>query len=126
MPMTPGSFVYLQQLHGAASRVKPTDTAFAHRYDHYNCGALAGWDDAAQTEKNIRWSRDSWAAMQPFFEKDAYVNDLGEEGEQRVREAYGQNYGRLVALKNKYDPTNLFGLNQNIKPSPATSAATSG
>lgn len=44
--------------------------------------------------------------MQPFYEKDAYVNDLGEEGEQRVREAYGKNYGRLVALKNKYDPTN--------------------
>ena len=116
MPMTPGSFFYLQQLHGAASRVKPTDTAFPHRYDHYNCGAMAGWDDEAHTESNIRWSRDSWTAMQPFCEHDAYVNDLGEEGEQRVREAYGQNYERLLALKQKYDPTNFFRLNQNIWP----------
>jgi len=116
MPMTPGSFFYLQQLHGAASRVKPTETAFPHRYDHYNCGAMAGWDDEAHTERNVRWSRESWTAMQPFCEHDAYVNDLGEEGEQRVREAYGQNYERLVALKQKYDPTNFFRLNQNIWP----------
>jgi FAD/FMN-containing dehydrogenase len=116
MPMTSGSFFYLQQLHGAASRVKPTETAFPHRYDHYNCGAMAGWDDEAHTERNIRWSRESWSAMQPFCEHDAYVNDLGEEGEQRVREAYGQNYERLVALKQKYDPTNFFRLNQNIWP----------
>jgi hypothetical protein len=116
MPMTPGSFFYLQQLHGAASRVKPTETAFPHRYDHYNCGAMAGWDDEARTESNIRWSRESWTGMQPFCEHDAYVNDLGEEGEQRVREAYGQNYKRLLALKQKYDPTNFFRLNQNIWP----------
>jgi len=54
--------------------------------------------------------------MQPFCEHDAYVNDLGEEGEQRVREAYGLNYERLVALKQKYDPMNFFRLNQNIWP----------
>lgn len=119
MPMTPGSFVYLQQLHGAASRVRPTETAFPHRYDHYNCGAMAAWDDDKQTENNIRWSRESWAAMQPFCEHDAYVNDLGEEGEQRVREAYGQNYERLAALKQKYDPTNFFHLNQNVSPAGA-------
>ena len=115
MPTTAGSFFYLQQLHGAAARVKPTDTAFPHRYDHYNCGAMAGWDEEAHTERNVRWSRESWAAMQPYCEHDAYVNDLGEEGEQRVREAYGQNYGRLAALKLKYDPSNLFQLNQNIR-----------
>lgn len=116
MPMTPGSFFYLQQLHGAASRVKPGDTAFPHRYDHYNCGAMAGWDDPAKTDNNLRWSRESWNAMQPFCEHDAYVNDLGEEGEQRVREAYGQNYDRLMLLKRKFDPTNFFRLNQNIWP----------
>ena len=114
MPMTPGSFFYLQQLHGAAGRVKPADTAFPHRYDHYNCGAMAGWDDAAHTEDNLRWSRESWQAMQPFCEHDAYVNDLGDEGEVRVREAYGKNYDRLLALKRRYDPTNFFRLNQNI------------
>ena len=123
MPMTPGSFFYLQQLHGAASRVKPSDTAFPHRYDHYNCGAMVGWNDEADTERNIRWSRESWTAMQPFCEHDAYVNDLGEEGEQRVREAYGQNYERLVVLKQKYDPTNFFRLNQNIVPAGVSSPA---
>ena len=119
MPMTPGSFFYLQQLHGVAGRVKPTGTAFPHRYDHYNCGAMAGWDNSSDTERNIRWSRESWAAMQPFCQHDAYVNDLGEEGEQRVREAYGQNYERLAALKQKFDPTNFFRINQNIKPAKA-------
>lgn len=122
MPMTPGSFFYLQQLHGAAGRVKPADTAFPHRYDHYNCGAMAGWDDATDTENNLRWSRESWLAMQPFCEHDAYVNDLGDEGEVRVREAYGKNYDRLLALKRKYDPTNFFRLNQNISPEAASVA----
>ena len=93
-------------------RVKTAETAFPHRYDHYNCGAKAGWNDHSDTERNIRWSRESWAAMQPFCERDAYVNDLGEEGEQRVRGAYGQNYERLMALKQKYDPTNFFCINQ--------------
>jgi hypothetical protein len=125
MPMTPGSFFYLQQLHGAASRVKPADCAFPHRYDHYNCGAMAGWDDQADTDNNLRWSRESWNAMQPFCEHDAYVNDLGEEGEQRIREAYGKNYERLLALKRKYDPTNFFRLNQNLSPTTAGSLATS-
>lgn len=119
MPMTPGSFFYLQQLHGAAGRVKAADTAFPHRYDHYNCGAMAGWDDTTHTENNLRWSRESWQAMQPFCEHDAYVNDLGDEGEVRVREAYGKNYDRLLALKRKYDPSNLFRLNQNISPEAA-------
>ncbi len=125
MPMTPGSFFYLQQLHGAAGRVKPTETAFPHRYDHYNCGAMAGWDDETHTERNIRWSRESWTAMQPFCEHDAYVNDLGEEGEQRVHEAYGKNYERLAALKQKYDPTNFFRLNQNVGPAGVSSQAAS-
>jgi FAD/FMN-containing dehydrogenase len=54
--------------------------------------------------------------MHPYFERGVYVNNLGEEGEDRVKAAYGPNYDRLAALKNKYDPTNLFRLNQNIKP----------
>jgi hypothetical protein len=60
--------------------------------------------------------------MEPFFEKGVYVNNLGEEGEDRVREAYGENYGRLVALKNKHDPTNQFRLNQNIRPTAQSGA----
>lgn len=116
MPGTPGSMIFLQRLHGAAGRVEATDTAFPHRYDHYNCGAMAGWDDPAETEANVRWARGSWKALQPFCERSAYVNDLGEEGEERVRAAYGPNYDRLATLKRKYDPTNLFRMNQNVPP----------
>ncbi len=112
---TPLSQIYFQQWHGAASRVGMSETAFPHRYDHYEGGALAGWEDPADTEKCMRWVRECWEAMQPFYDRSNYSNDLGEEGEQRVREAYGPNYERLVALKSKYDPINLFRLNANIK-----------
>jgi FAD/FMN-containing dehydrogenase len=60
--------------------------------------------------------------MGSFFEEGVYVNNLGDEGEDRVKAAYGENYGRLLALKGKYDPTNLFRLNQNIRP-PAEAAS---
>jgi FAD/FMN-containing dehydrogenase len=116
IPRTPGSFIYMQQLHGAAGRVGAGETAFPHRFDHYNCGPLAAWDDPAQTDQNLRWMRQCWDALQPFYERSAYVNDLGDEGEQRVREAFGQNYDRLLALKRKYDPTNFLHMNQNVRP----------
>jgi FAD/FMN-containing dehydrogenase len=67
----------------------------------------------------IAWARQCWEALHPFVERAVYVNaleDAAEEGERRVREAYGTNYDRLAALKMKYDPTNLFRLNSNIKP----------
>jgi hypothetical protein len=74
-------------------------------------------EDPADSQKIIRWGQESWQALQPFVEKALYVNTLGDdEGEQRVQEAYGPNYAKLVALKNKYDPTNFFRLNANIKP----------
>jgi FAD/FMN-containing dehydrogenase len=116
MPLTPGTFIYMQQLHGAATRIHTSATAFPHRYDHFNCGAMAGWDSPADTEKNVRWSRRCWEAFKPLYDRSAYVNDLGEEGEQRVREAFGENYQRLVALKRRYDPNNFFQNNQNVSP----------
>jgi FAD binding domain/Berberine and berberine like len=116
MPLTTGSVIYLQQLHGAASRVPDGETAFPHRFDHYNCGPLAGWDSAAETDQNISWARRCWEALRPFYKRSAYVNDLGEEGEERVKEAFGQNYQRLLALKAKYDPANFFRMNQNVRP----------
>ncbi len=113
---SPLSAIYLQQLHGAASRVKATETAFPHRYDNYDCGPFAIWEDPADSEKNIRWARECWQAMQPFYEHSVYVNALSDDADERVRAAYGPNYERLVALKNKYDPTNFIRLNANIKP----------
>ena len=113
---SPASGIALQQMHGAASRVNPAATAFPHRDEHYDFMILSQWSDPADSESNIRWTREFFEMMQPYLEKGAYVNLMGEEGEQAVREAYGSNYERLAALKNKYDPTNFFSLNHNIKP----------
>ena len=113
---SPISGVGLQQMHGAASRVDPTATAFPHRDEHYDFLILSQWVDPSDSEENIQWTRGLFEAMQPFFETGVYVNNLGEEGEDRIKEAYGAHYEQLVALKDKYDPTNLFRLNQNIRP----------
>jgi FAD/FMN-containing dehydrogenase len=75
------------------------------------------WEDPAADAPNIRWARALWERMQPFSAGGAYINYMGEEGEDRVRAAYSPaTYARLVALKNTYDPANMFRLNQNIKP----------
>jgi FAD/FMN-containing dehydrogenase len=113
---SPAAGVSLQQMHGFASRVDPGATAFPHRDEHYDLVILSEWTDSTDTTKNIEWARAFFDAMHPYFERGVYVNNLGEEGEDRVKAAYGPNYDRLAALKNNYDPTNLFRLNQNIKP----------
>ena len=110
------SFLTLEPILGAASRVPPAATAFPHRGAYYSLLILAVWTDPATDEAHMRWARESWDAMQPFAAGGVYVNYLGEEGEERVRNAYGTNYDRLVALKNKYDPTNFWLRNQNIRP----------
>ena len=106
----------LQQMHGAAARVDPAATAFPHRRAQYDLLILSQWADPADAERNIAWTRVFFEAMRPFAERAVYVNDLGEEGEDRVREAYGANHARLAELKAKYDPTNFFRANQNVKP----------
>jgi hypothetical protein len=121
---SPSSGVGLQQMHGAASRVDPAATAFPHRDEHYDLLILSQWANPADSEENVRWTRELFEAMQPFVGKGVYVNNLGEEEGDRVKEAYGEHYERLVALKDRYDPTNLFRLNQNVKPT-AHSGATS-
>jgi FAD/FMN-containing dehydrogenase len=110
------SGVGLQQLHGAAGRVDPTATAYPHRNNRYDCLILSQWPDPAESARNIAWTRELFEAMQPFFAAGVYVNNLGDEGEQRVEQAYGPNYDRLVALKARYDPTNFFRHNHNIRP----------
>jgi FAD binding domain/Berberine and berberine like len=120
---SPATGVGLQQMHGAASRVDPTATAFPHRDEHYDFLILSQWADPAESERNVEWTRSLFEAMEPFFEEGVYVNNLGDEGEDRVREAYGANYERLLALKGKYDPTNLFRLNQNIRPPTETASS---
>jgi hypothetical protein len=107
-------------LGGAVSRVDREATAFNHRDVPYSFISLGVCTDPAEAETCVRWARECWEAMQPFLTGSAYVNYLGreaDEGAERIQSAYGaEKYQRLVALKNTYDPTNLFQLNQNIKP----------
>lgn len=113
---SPMTFAYLQHAHGATIRVKPSETAFSHRADSYDFAIISQWSDPADDERNVTWTREFFDAMHAEVERGVYVNNLGDEGEERVRAAYGPNYERLVAIKAKYDPTNFFRLNQNIKP----------
>jgi len=114
---SPHSFApALEHWHGAATRVGVGDTAFPHRQHSYNFMVWSNWESPSDSEKNIQWTRDCWSAMKPFLVSSAYGNYVSDEGEAIAREAYGPNYNRLVALKNKYDPTNFLRMNHNIKP----------
>jgi FAD/FMN-containing dehydrogenase len=106
----------LEHWHGAATRVAVADTAFPHRQNSYNLMVWSNWESPSDSEKNIQWTRECWSAMKPFLISSSYGNYVSDEGEAIAREAYGANYDRLVALKNKYDPTNFFRMNHNIKP----------
>jgi FAD/FMN-containing dehydrogenase len=110
------SFFVFQQVGGAISRVPPAATAYANRRAAYDSFPVSIWTDTAADEANIAWAREMYTALQPFAMAGVYVNNLGDEGPDRVRAAYGENYARLVALKRKYDPENIFRLNQNIRP----------
>ena len=105
-------------LGGAIGRVDPEVTAYARRDAPYLFTAEATWTDPAENDANIRWSRDSLAAMQPFSKGGMYLNfpGFGEEKEAMLRATYGPNYDRLVEVKTCYDPGNLFHMNQNIRP----------
>ncbi len=112
-----GSGIVLEHLHGAATRHRADDTAFPHRRDGYSMVILSQWTDPAESERCIEWARQSFAAMEPFSALGAYVNYLDrDESPDRVITAYGSNHGRLQRLKAKYDPQNVFHMNQNIRP----------
>jgi FAD/FMN-containing dehydrogenase len=114
---SPASGVGLQQLHGVASRVAPSATAFPHRAEQYDFLIGAQWSEATDSDRNVQWTRALFEAMRPHLEESVYVNNLGDEGPGRVQAAYGENYPRLAAIKRTYDPDNLFRANQNIDPS---------
>jgi hypothetical protein len=113
---SPLSAVLLMQMGGAVRRVAREATAFYHRDAAFMLTALSGWTDPGDDAQNVAWARDLWSALQPFAPDGVYVNELVDEGEDRIRAAYGPAYDRLAALKNRYDPANLFRLNQNIRP----------
>ena len=115
---SPYSQVLVQHIHGAASRVSPVATAFALRDVPYVMNMVAEWNagETSNTERHMEWVRTFQASIQPFAAKGVYSNFLGDEGQEHVRASYGMNYEQLVALKNRYDPTNFFRFNQNIEP----------
>jgi len=117
---SPHSAVAIEQFSGAVNRVGMDNTAFNHRNARYNLLIVGIWVDPAATAGNVRWVRELWDAMQPYSTGSVYVNYLGQEtdeGPERVKSAYGpEKYARLAAVKQKYDPMNLFRLNQNIRP----------
>ncbi len=114
--LSPMSNVLFYHLHGAAARVDPDATAFGLRDDQWDYDVISQWTNPAESSDHIKWTRDFWTAVEPFSTGEVYVNHLDAEEAIRIRGAYSRNYDRLVDLKNKYDPTNLFRLNQNIRP----------
>ena len=109
----------IEHFHGEVTRIPSDATAAPIRDAAYNVVIPSVWMDPADTDKNVAWARNAYAALQPFMAERRYVNYLGEDdtGDDPVRAAYGPAYDRLVELKRKYDPDNLFRLNANIKPS---------
>jgi FAD/FMN-containing dehydrogenase len=106
----------VEHFHGAVTRVDTRATAFPHRRPGYNFTILSQWTDPAQTAACIGWARETFDSLRPHTADSAYVNYLDADDANRIRAAYGPNYDRLVELKRRYDPDNLFRLNQNIVP----------
>ena len=102
---------------GALERVPETATAFGSRGWPYNFVVTSAWTDPGDTERNVTWTRGLFAAMRPFLADAAYVNYLGgDEGAEGLRAAYGAKFERLAELKAKFDPENVFRMNQNVRP----------
>jgi FAD/FMN-containing dehydrogenase len=111
------SLFFMEHLHGRASALGPGDSAFVHRTPGHNFAVLAMWLEPGGAEVAAGHVRSFFDDMGPFLAQGVYANYLAEEGEARVRAAYGAAWDRLVGLKRKYDPDNVFRLNQNVNPS---------
>lgn len=110
------STVHIYPINGACHRVGPDATAFAYRDARFATVIAGMWPDPAQNAANTRWVKDYYAALQPHSAAGGYVNFMAGDEQGRVKDSYKGNYDRLVRLKKKYDPLNLFHVNQNIKP----------
>jgi FAD/FMN-containing dehydrogenase len=110
------STMHLYPINGAAARVSKKETAWNYRSATWAM-VIAGVDpDPANNDKISKWAREYWEALHPYSAGGAYVNFMMEEGEDRVKATYGDHYEKLAAIKAKYDPDNLFRVNQNIRP----------
>lgn len=113
---TPLSTMHMYPINGAASRVKKTDTAWNYRGSNYAVVIVGIDEDAANRAKITNWAKAYWNALHPYTAGGGYVNFMMDEGEDSVKATYGNNYQRLREIKTKYDPGNLFRVNQNIRP----------
>lgn len=112
----PMTMVYLEPMGGAVERVEPSATAFPHRDADYSVHILPGWSDPERDDDIIGWAKEFHDELAPYSTDGVYVNLLSRDDHHRVRAAYGDNYDRLVEIKNQWDPYNLFSSNQNIDP----------
>lgn len=107
----------IHHIEGAASRVSSDQTAFSHRETPYIVNVIGLWKEQHEDDAVIDWVRAAWNSLQPFSTGATYVNFMSSEAEDQVKATYGaEKYAKLSALKRKYDPNNLFRINQNIKP----------
>jgi FAD/FMN-containing dehydrogenase len=114
---SPMTAILLEHFHGAVTRVGVTATAVPHRERGWNLLIPAVWVEAADTEANIAWTRETFAALRPHLGSGRWLNYLGDDqADDAIRAAYGPNYDRLVEIKRRYDPENVFHLNHNIAP----------
>lgn len=116
--ISPRSLAILEHAHGAVARVAPDATAFPVRSDSFDLVLISLWEDPAEDDRHIDWTRRFYGAMQPWAAGSVYVNGLDQDDLSRVPDAYGRNYARLCQVKAKYDPENRFRRNQNIRPEP--------
>jgi FAD/FMN-containing dehydrogenase len=112
------NFALIEHFHGQVARIPVEATAAPHRHTGYNFILPSAWTDPGDSDANIAWTREAFAAMGPFLAKRRYVNYLDDDdiAADPTRQAFGPNYDRLVRVKNEYDPTNFFRHNLNIKP----------
>jgi FAD/FMN-containing dehydrogenase len=115
--------IFIGQLGGATNRVAVDATAYPHRNANFVMNVHTRWRERADEQRSIDWARKLFAETAPQATGGVYVNFMPEDETDRVSSAYGTNYARLKALKSKYDPGNLFRLNQNVQPSAQRPAA---
>jgi FAD/FMN-containing dehydrogenase len=114
---SPMSSILLEHFHGAVTRVGPTETAVPHRDHGWNVLIPSVWSDPADTDANISWSRETFAALRRHTGTGRWLNYLGDDqADDAIRAAYGPNYDRLREVKRRYDPDNVFRLNHNVAP----------
>jgi FAD/FMN-containing dehydrogenase len=114
---SPMTVILFEHFHGEVTRIDPTATAVPHREEGFNLLLPSEWMDPAETETNIAWTKDTFAAVSEHLVARRWLNYLGDDqADDAIRAAYGPNYDRLVEVKRQYDPGNVFHLNHNIAP----------